>query len=54
MTKMKFYVERYTKNGWERVTVGVTSLEIAKNMKESMAKKYGEDIDNFSILITIT
>ena len=51
--KVKFYVDRYTlRMGWVRATSDLGSLAVAKNMKESLAARYGEDVNNFSIVIS--
>jgi len=49
---IKFYVERYVLfRGWVRVTSGLESLQVAENMKETLAHRYSEDIENFSICV---
>ena len=37
--------------GWVRATSDLGSLAVAENMKESLAARYGEDVNNFSIVI---
>ena len=52
---VKFYVERYVLNsGWVRMTTGLDSLQIAENMKETLAKRYDEDEENFLICVVGT
>lgn len=49
---IKFYIDRYVMyRGWVRVTSGLGSLEVAENMKETLAQRYHEDVDNFSIVV---
>jgi len=49
---IKFYVDRYvSKHGWVRVTSGLDRMEIAENMKKTLADRYQEDMENFSICV---
>jgi|GEM_PF-6797685 len=47
----KFYVERFTLQGWIACTAGIDSLTVVENMKKTLAKRYNEDVDNFSIVV---
>ena len=51
MDEPKFYVERWTLRGWIRITSAQPSLMIAENLKESLALRYHESVENFSILV---
>jgi hypothetical protein len=49
---LKYFVDRYTVDrGWIRITEDLKSLDIAENMKATLAQRSGSPIDNYSIVI---
>lgn len=48
---MLYFIERWTRAGWTRVSTGIANKDVAENLKASLAARYGESEDNFSILV---
>lgn len=48
---IKYYVDRWTLSGWMRITEDLKQYHIAMNVKESLALRYRESVDNFSVVV---
>lgn len=50
---MKFFVERWTSGGWQRVSAPLASATIAYNLIGSLAARENIDRDNFSVVVEV-
>lgn len=46
-----FFIERWTAEGWERISAPFSSMATAKQVMRSTAEKQNDTTDNYSILV---